>query len=315
MKKHMPFITKDTDGTLRRGALGSHIRKKYAPASPLEHPFFAYFIMVLCASVDTALFLELFRRNSKSGDGILILEILGFIFCFDVLPIYLGAHLKKLQQGLTRCKWTLILACIVCFAGIFCNTALRIITIKQADPVITEEEETAGEEYVTRRDSEEETVTADKEITPAAIVTTLTGICMPILTSCGSFYISFQISNPLKAKRKVLEELIAEKKDELRHLDSMLEEYNAISETALKEDDDMRFAEMQKLLRAMAIRYSTYVRLAFQDHLAGDPVAVSQLSSPPSAEFLRRLDDTLAERTAITDSAPAQAADPLHHTV
>ena len=142
------------------------------------------------------------------------------------------------------------------------------------------------------------TVAQESQITgidATAVALTVFGIILPVLTSVGSFFISYLTYNPLKVRKRLEEEMLAEKKDEIRRFDAILTEYDADTEFAehLVQDDEGKFEEMKKMQRAVVISYCDYVRQRLKEHRA-TPTAIKALSEEICIAILSRLDQELA---------------------
>lgn len=287
MDRSNSLLTKDRNGEFVYHNLNSHIGKKYKADTPLDKSFVPYLIMLFCAVVDASVFVSLFKMISYDSPFMLGIEVAGFLFGFDVVPLYIGIQLRRLKQGISKDWFVLWMALVVCVLACVMNVALRLTTIDQMFPDLS----SASTSYFGTVTEE----TADTSIDPTAIALTIFGIGLPMLTSIGSFFISYLTYNPLKVRKRASEEMLAEKNDEIRRLDAILSEYDADPEFAehLREDDEGKFEEIKKMHRAVVINYCEYVRQRLKEHLA-NPTAISALSEETCVTILERLDRELA---------------------
>lgn len=265
-KKDSFFSVKD--GQIRYRGNHHIIAKRYQPETLFDRPIAPYILMVVCLSVDLAVFYSLLAQISYASPEMLVIQILGMMFCFDVVPLYLGINYRRYRQGLTNDWPILLLALGVFVLAVLLNTVLHIATIDLRS--LTPEE-------------------AD----PTAIVLTLFGTVLPILTSIGSFFISFFSTNPLLQRKRNLEEAMNEVNDHIRLLEAILADYDA-EEDHLEEDDQAKFHAMQMMVRAKLLSVCNDVREALKEHLA-DPAANSALSDENyPREVLERFERELA---------------------
>lgn len=294
MNRSNSLLTRDRNGEFVYQGLNSHIGKKYRADTPLDKSFVPYLIMLFCAVVDASVFISLFKMISYDSPFMLGIEVVGFLFAFDVVPLYLGIQLRRLKQGISKDRFILWLAFVVCVLACAMNIALRLTTMDQMSPNLS----AASTSYFGTVTEE----AVDTGSDPTAIALTIFGIGLPMLTSIGSFFISFLTYNPIKVRKRAAEEMLAEKNDEIRRLDAILSEYDCDPEFAehLREDDDGKYNEMQKMLRAVTINYCEYVRQKLKEHLA-TPASVSALSEENCFAIIERLDRELAalDRTEI----------------
>lgn len=287
MGKNSNLLSIDRNAEFVYQGLNSHMAKKYNADTPLDKSFVPYLIMVFCAVVDAAVFISLFKMISYDSPFMLGIEVAGFLFAFDVVPIYLGIQLRRLKQGLSKDRFILYLALVVCVLACVMNIALRVTTIDQMSPDLSSSSTSFYGTVVEE--------TNESEINPTALALTIFGMGLPLLTSIGSFFISYLTYNPLKIRQRRQEEMLAEKNDEIRRLEALLSEYDADEEFAknLKDDDQRKFEEMKKMQRAVVIGYCDYVRQRLKEHL-GNPTAINALSEETCIAILDRLDRELA---------------------
>ena len=287
MSKTTNLISIDHNGEFVYHGLNSHVSKKYRADTPLDKSFVPYLIMVFCAIVDASVFISLFKMISYDSPFMLGIQVAGCLFAFDVVPLYLGIQLRRIKQGLSKDKFIMWMALVVCILACAMNVVLRLMTMEQLSPDLS----SATTNYFGNVAQESQATGIDA----TAIALTIFGIVLPVLTSVGSFFISYLTYNPLKVRKRFEEEMITEKKDEIRRLDAILAEYDADTDFAehLVQDDEGKFQEMKKMQRALVLSYCDYVRQRLKEHLA-NPTAISALSEETCVAILERLDRELA---------------------
>lgn len=282
------------NGEILYHGLHRNTGKKYTADTPFDNKIVPYLVMFCCAFVDVMCFYDLFTKISYHSPWMIGVEILGFIFGFDVIPIFVGIYLRRLRQGLIRERFPLILALAACLLVCSLNIALRITTMDQMTPDASRP--STGEVDITQEEAEsnQQDQTYQQDQTSAAL--TVFGIGIPVVTSVGSLFISYFCYNPLLIRKRREEELIEAARDELRRFEAILSDYDAESDFAerLVEEDAGNFEAMRQLQRAMVISYCQYVREQLKEHL-GDPTSNNVLSAEEHCEaILKRLDSELA---------------------
>lgn len=284
MNKHLLEI--NARGELINPALLDDIREKYKPDSPFLRGVVPYMIMVLCGFIDGAFFYTLFSTISYDRPMLLWVQIAGFIFGFDIVPLFIGMQYKKIRQGLEKDKFTLRLALAVC--GLICaiNIGLRAATVDIASPDFS----AASQSYFDQA-SDEPGETAEEHQNPVAWMIAITGMVVPIVTSVGSFYIANECYNPLLIKKQREEKMIREKADRIRRLNAMISAYDADQDIAkrLLEDDEKQYAAAKAMTIGFLLEGFDYVHQRLMAHLQ-DPAATSMLSASSDTEaFLNDL--------------------------
>ena len=294
MNRNNALITKNRVGEFIYPGLNSHMSKKYKADTPLDNTVVPYIIMIACGVIDFTVFNSLFKMLSYDNQWMLFIQTVGMVFAFDMVPIYLGIQLRRMKQGLIKEKIGLYMALGVCAIAFIINVILNVMTIELMNPDLS----SATTNYF----GAEIEQTTTEGIDPATIALTIFRIGCPVLTSIGSFFISYLTYNPLKTRKRNAEEVLAEKNDEIRRLEAVLSEYDADSEFAenLRADDEGKYEEMKKMHRALVINYCEYVRQRLKEHLA-DPTATNALSEETCIAILERLDKELAALDNITN--------------
>ena len=290
MSKTNSLISIDRNGEFVYHGLNSHTSKKYKADTPMDKSFVPYLIMALCGAIDAACFINLFKLISYDSPFLLAIQVAGFLFAFDVVPLYLGIQFRRIKQGISKDKFIMWMALVVCAMACVLNIVLRLMTMDQMAPDLP----SAAISFIgTTSQGVQESEAAGVDATALGLA--LVGIVIPFVTSLGSFFISYLTYNPLMVRKRNQEELITEKKDEIRRLDAILFEYDADTEFAehLIQDDAGKYEEMKKMQRALVLSYADYVRQRLKEHLA-NPAAINALSEETCVTILERLDRELA---------------------
>ena len=287
MNKSNGLLTKDRNGEFVYHKLNFYTGKKYKADTPLDNSVVPYMIMLFCAVVDGSVFISLFKMISYDSLFMLGIEVAGFLFAFDVVPLYIGIQLRRLKQGISKDWFILWMSFVVCVLACVMNAALRLTTIELMSPDLS----SASTSYFGTVTTE----AVDSGIDPTAIALTIFGIGLPMLTSIGSFFISYLTYNPLKIRKRVMEEMLAEINDDIRRLDAVLSEYDTDPEFAehLRKDDEGKYLAMKKMYHALVVNYCEYVRQRLKEFLA-NPTANNALSEETCIAILERLDQELA---------------------
>ena len=295
MKNNKSIFSRDSKGEFIYNGLNAHTSKKYKADTPLDKSFVPYLIMLFCAVVDCTVFLNLFKLISYDSPFMLCIEVAGFLFAFDAVPIYLGIQLRRVKQGISKDKFILWIALGVCVLAVILNVYLRVSTMELMSP----DAASASTSYFGVVAEQ----TASTGVDRSTVALTVFGICLPVLTSCGSFFISYLTYHPLKVRKRAAEEMLAEKTDEIRRLDAFIGEYEADIDFAehLKEDDEGKYREMQKYQKALVLSYADYVRQRLKEYI-GDPASTNALSEETCITILDRLEKELAAFDSLEQS-------------
>ena len=232
MNRKNDVLTKNRNGEFVYEGLNEHIKKQYKADTPLDNPIVPYIIMLFCATVDAACFISLFKMISYDSMFMLGIQVAGFLFAFDVVPIYLGIQHRRLKQNLTKDRIVLYLALGVCATAFIINIILNVMTIELMNPDLS----SAATNYFGTVPEQ----VASESIDPSAIALTIFRIGCPVLTSVGSYFISYSTYDPIKTRKRTIDETIVEKKDEIRRMEALIDEYKAEPNFAenLRNDDD-----------------------------------------------------------------------------
>lgn len=278
-QKTAPPLWSLLSGEIRYHDLHNGDSLKNKPDTPFDRPIVPYLVLFFCAAVDGAVFFSLFSAISYDRPLMLVIQVAGFLFGFDVIPIYIGIHLRRLRQRLSADWFILWLALAACIVVCGMNTFLRIATISQLMPVRFSF--LGGSASVSSADAS------------TAEALTVFGIGIPLVTSIGSFFISYLTYNPLLVRKRREEYLLAEKRDEIRRLEAALADFDAETEYAqwLLKMDLGHFEETRRLCRAYVLRYCSYVRHRLSESL---PESTAQLDPESCHQLLQRLDDEIA---------------------
>ena len=111
MTKAKSIFSRDPNGEFIYNGLNAHTSKKYKADTPLDKSFVPYLIMLFCAVVDATVFINLFKLISYDSPVMLGVEVAGFLFAFDAVPLYLGIQLRRLKQGISKDRFIVWIAC------------------------------------------------------------------------------------------------------------------------------------------------------------------------------------------------------------
>lgn len=263
----------------------NNIRKRYKADTPFDNAIVPYLIMVFCAVVDGCVFYSLFQKISYDNPMLLAIQIAGFLFAFEVIPIFLAIQYRRLRQGLSKDRFLLILALAACILAFALNIILRLTTIDQMSPNFS-----ANSTSYFGNVEQQDVNSTD----PIAVALTIFGIGIPMVTTLGSFFISYLTYNPLLIRKRREEEMIETTRDEVRRFEAILSAYDAEPDfaEALIADDDKKFQAMKHMQRAVVLGYCEYVRQLLKEHL-GTPYANTYLSEENCQTILNRLDRDL----------------------
>ena len=286
MNRRNDVLTKNRNGEFVYEGLNEHVKKQYKADTPLDNPVVPYIIMLFCATVDAACFISLFKMISYDSMFMLGIQVAGFLFAFDVVPIYLGIQHRRIKQNLANDRIVLYLALGVCATAFIINIILNVMTIELMNPDLS----SAATNYFGTATEQ----VASESIDPSAIALTIFRIGCPVLTSVGSYFISYSTYDPIKTRKRIIDETIVEKKDEIRRMEALIDEYKADPDFAenLRNDDERKYEEMKNMHRALVINYCIYVRQRLKEHLA-NPTSTNALSEEDCIAILQRLDREL----------------------
>ena len=140
---------------------------------------------------------------------------------------------------------------------------------------------------------DEETATA-ASIGSKEIAQTIFAVVVPLLTSAGSFFVSYVTFDPLKVMQKRYEKLLALKRDELRRVQAILSEYNADSnyEETLRSEERVKYTQTSLEQRSRLAKYMLYTRQKLIEAL-NDPASTSALSADDYQTLLEKVNSTL----------------------
>ncbi|MCR5607890.1 MAG: hypothetical protein K6G26_02365 [Lachnospiraceae bacterium] len=135
----------------------------------------SYMIMLLlCAIMNGAVFYNLFSLLSYHCTAILIIEIILFLFVFNVIPVFMGVYMKKTNKSLLKGRVLPKLSFGIVVMTSIINIVLRIITIEQ----------------ISLRTRTMSAIVSDRSI---AVILTIVNCLFPIITAAGSYIITYII--------------------------------------------------------------------------------------------------------------------------
>ena len=278
---------RESNGEIMDGTVNNILNEKHRPDNPLDRSFVPYLIMLFCMGVDLTIFLSLFKMISYSSPVLLAVQVGGFLLCFDFVPVFLGIMLRRSKAGLSSSKLMMYLALAVFIGAAVVNLVLRLQTLDLVAPAPTAIVDTGslmvGEETA-----------AAASIGSKEIAQTIFAVVVPLLTSAGSFFVSYVTFNPLKVMQKRYEKLLALKRDELRRVQAILSEYNADSnyEETLRSEERVKYTQTSLEQRSRLAKYMLYTRQKLIEAL-NDPASTSALSADDYQMLLEKVNSTL----------------------
>lgn len=283
-------------GELVDPSLLDDITEKYTPDSLFLRNCAPYLIMAICFAIDGCFFYSLFSLISYDRPLLLWVQIAGFLFGFDFVPIYAGVLYKKLQQGLSDDKLMLRLALGVCALICAANIGLRAVTINVMAPDTSQ-----SDSYFVDQQAEEN---AAAETSPDAVawMVAITGMIVPVVTSVGSFVISNTCYEPLLIKKQREERMIVRKADKIRRLNTMIQDYEADQdmEQRLLNEDEKQYAAAKAMITGLLLEYHDYIRQRLMAKLQ-EPASISILSVPSESSVLLDALDQLCVKTNVSN--------------
>lgn len=277
---------RESNGEITDCTVNNILNEKHRPDNPLDRSFVPYIIMLFCMGVDLTIFLSLFKMISYDSPIMLAVQVGGFLLCFDVTPVFLGITLRRSKARLSSSKLMMYLALAVFVGAAVVNLVLRIQTFDliAPAPALTVD---SGSLMVG-------TEAAASSVGSKEIAQTIFAVVVPILTSAGSFFISYITFDPLKVLQKRYEKLLALKRDELRRVQAILSEYNSDShyEETLCSEERVKYTQASLEQRSKLAKYMLYVRQQLIAAL-NDPASTSALSADDYQTLLEKVNSTL----------------------
>ena len=295
MKKKMKTLYQiDGNGNVHYGVREGIVRSRYKPCSFWNRPVFLVATIVVCALIDYFCFSQVLGSFLLDSAPVRSMSICALLFAFDFVPIYLGENLRKRSQGYNVS--IVLLACMIgCFVVAFAANVLLRFTFR--DIVLPDFSSAQSQSAFGSFDggasaaaiagsaagtsAAANTGAASSAGSPYALPYAIFASVLPLLTSIGSFTISFVMSNPLADELKKLEEEHIMLASCAGQLDAILREYDSDPDfyERLMKDDDEKYVEMKQMIYAKRGSYRDYVRERLKEHL-GDAAATSELSVP-----------------------------------
>jgi len=246
--------------------------------SPFEKKWIPYIIMLFCCITDVAMMLSLFKQISYDTPLMLAIQTGALVFAYDIIPIFLGIHYKRLKQHITKDYATFVLSLAICLVAVALNVYLNIMTIDMMQDAPSFDLGFADSAVTQTHD-------------PAAIALCVLRMICPVLTSVGSFIISAISYNPLKLRQQRLEHALNEERDVIRRLQGVVSEHLEFDSRAsqLRMSGKQEKQTMMLQYLSDAIKYYSYVKQRLKEHL-GDASSISALSENSCAGILVTLD-------------------------
>jgi len=245
-------------------------KERHQPDSVWNHSIFLVLMIGACAIIDYYCFKSLFDSFLLDKPVVRSLSIGAMLFAFDFIPIYLGMNLRKRMQGY-NVAIPIIISMASCFIIAFgANVLLRIVFKDLAMPDLSEASTSMFGSVNT------ETATSSRAM-PYAVFSSI----LPLLTSIGSFLISYTMSNPLKQEMKQLEKEHSILSDNIGQLEAILAEYEADPDffNRITRDDEEKYEIMRWMIFEKREKYRDDVRQRIKEYLR-DATANSELSIP-----------------------------------
>ena len=263
----------DKQGNLVFPQRSGQIQEAYAVESFWERSAVSVFVLVLCAVLDSVVFLQLFSLILYDHVWLQRLSTIGCLIAFDFGPIYLGISRRRSTQGLKVDKLGCALLTAAFLGVAFFNCYLRIMLKDQLVPVDSTAESSVFSSM-------------SGGSNPAALPYAIFSGILPLATSIVSFYVSLSSCNPLKSRLKRLRKQQVELEDAICQLDAVLAEYKQSSELAqrLRTEDDMLYVSALTTAKEQAFYLADYVRERIKEHL-GDAAALNALSGDFRADL------------------------------
>ena len=287
----------NAQGELVDPSLLDDITEKYTPDSLFLRNCAPYLIMAICFAIDGCFFYGLFSMISYDRPLLLWVQIAGFLFGFDFVPLYAGTLYKKLQKGLSNDKLMLRLALGVCALICATNIGLRAVTVNIMAPNTSQ-----SDSYFVDQQAEENAA-AETSSDAVAWMVAITGMIVPVVTSVGSFVISNTCYEPLLIKKQREERMIVQKADKIRRLNTMIQAYEADQdmEQRLLHEDAQQYATARAMTAGLLLEYHDYIRQQLMAKLQ-DPASISMLSVPSESDTLLDALDQLCVKTNMSNT-------------
>lgn len=275
MKQHKNLYHIDSQGNLNFVARSNILDKYSSPNSLWENQIFLITILGICAVVDFVSFKQLFDALLMDSGFIRWTMIFGLVFAFDIIPIFGGRYYRNMDQ-----RFNVKSSVLYTMAGLFLLAFLGYAYLRLAyqDLALPNFEATSVSTINSSIGSGE----SETNALPFTIIL----IIIPILTSVGSFCISFLITNPLKDKVTKLHYVISELHNKIGQVEALLTEYENDQDfqERLIEYDRENFEKSLQQIYENTEYYRNYVRQRLKEHL-GNPVDTGILSEPLEREL------------------------------
>ena len=269
MGKNRKLWTIANDGNVITNT-GYNLYKEESKAGSIwEHKGFVAALIILCCLVDVVMFANLFSQYSYDSPEKQVVETIGMVLCFDLLPVFIATQLKRKQQGYSYQKALSIIALAIVMLAVAMNFNLRF---KIDDNSI--DYSTGGQTY-----SEEINVETSETTEESNNAITLLNSLLPVFTTCGTFFFSMMSSNPRKKEYLNALKKKCQLEDDIERYDTSLKECEieeSMYENMISEDDDRYKCQEQKI-REKEREYRSYVRDQLKIHVK-DAAGISELS-------------------------------------
>lgn len=274
-------------GEIRRLDLLDDIISKFKSDTFFDNAVAAMIILVICATVDFANFYQLFAMITYDSPLLMTAQISGMLFGFDVVPIYAGIQLRRYKEGFSKDKFLLYFAVVAFVMAFGINLALRYTTIDLMNASATSQGTLMGASESSANSGE----------VAISIAKTIFGMCLPAVTSIGSFFISYMTYDPRKVLSSRFSTSYRLKKDSVRrHMAQRDELVNDVGYAKRIEQKEVeKFVAAREQIINYAVYYALYVRTLMAERLV-DPSATSALFEDDHKELFNRFMKQIEEK-------------------
>lgn len=275
-QKNKPlWIIKD-DGNLYLPARFDAHEKAHQIDSIFMKQFFLLFVIAGCGVIEFTFFYQLFSSFLYDAPFVRAVCIGAMLFAFEIVPVYLGINLSKINQGYNIQKFVIRGLIIVFAIAFIANVMLRIVT---RDLVLPGEMAVSASQSLIGHVEK-----LSNQPSPIALPYAMFASLLPLITAVGCFIISYTMSNPLKSEMKKLDHAYLKITAEISSYEALLHEYESNSDyqNTMQKEDDAKFEALNQRRLNHREYLCNYVRERIAEYL-GDNVSISHLSVAPEA--------------------------------
>lgn len=269
--KNEKLWNRDSQGNLAFYTKYDISRKRKKPDVFWNHQMAMIIILISCAAIDFLNFKQLFDSFLMDAPFTRWTSIFGMLFAFDVIPIYLGLNLRKRVQGYNVNRAVLLSMIMIFLLALAANVYIRIVFKDMALFDITKLSTSIFEK-------------ADNVsgVSKYSLQYSIFASIIPLLTSIGSFTISFLITDPLKEEKLMLEEEHNKLADSISQVEAVLREYEADPNfyERITSDDNAKYEIHRQMINEKKDYFRAYVRQRIMERPTMDATAKNILSRP-----------------------------------